>query len=197
MRALIADDEAPARAKIRRLLEAAGGVELVGEASTGRETVAAIKRTRPDVVFLDIQMPGLDGFGVVEAVERDGGPFIVFVTANDQHALRAFEVGAVEYLLKPFTPERFAQVLERARERIASPAVAPRTEASALTGARCSSPSSASIASRRSATTSSSARGPTRIACARRSAHSQNGSTRHNSSASIDPRSSVSTPCAR
>jgi two-component system LytT family response regulator len=132
MRALIADDEAPARAKIRRLLEAAGGVELVGEAGTGREAVAAIKRTRPDVVFLDIQMPGLDGFGVVEAVERDGGPFIVFVTANDQHALRAFEVGAVEYLLKPFTPERFAQVLERARERIVSPAVAPRVEASAL-----------------------------------------------------------------
>ena len=133
MRALIADDEAPARSKIRRLLEAAGGVEFVGESSTGRETVAAIKRTRPDVVFLDIQMPGLDGFGVVEAVERDGGPFIVFVTANDQHALRAFEVGAVEYLLKPFTPERFGQVLERARERIASPAVAPRVQASALT----------------------------------------------------------------
>ena len=104
MRALIVDDEAPARAKIRRLLTAAGGVEIVGEAATGREAVAAIKRTRPDIVFLDIQMPGLDGFGVVDAIDRDGGPYVVFVTAHDQHAMRAFEVGAVDYLLKPFTP---------------------------------------------------------------------------------------------
>jgi two-component system, LytTR family, response regulator len=118
MRALVVDDEPPARAKLRRLLEAAGDVEIVGEASTGREAVAAIKRSQPDIVFLDIQMPGLDGFGVVDALERDGAPYIVFVTANDQHALRAFEVGAVDYLLKPYTPERFAQVLDRARARL-------------------------------------------------------------------------------
>jgi two-component system LytT family response regulator len=118
MRALIVDDEAPARAKIRRMLGAAGDVEVVGEASTGREAVAAIKRSRPDVVFLDVQMPGLDGFGVLDALECGDRPYIVFVTANDQHALRAFEVGAVDYLLKPFTPARFDQVLERARDRL-------------------------------------------------------------------------------
>lgn len=125
MRALIVDDEAPARSKVRRLLEAAADVEIIGEASTGREAVAAIKRTAPDIVFLDIQMPGLDGFDVVDAidaVDADGGPYVVFVTADDSKALRAFEVGAVDYLLKPFTAERFARVLERARERVAKPA---------------------------------------------------------------------------
>ncbi|MEO8622154.1 MAG: response regulator [bacterium] len=131
MRALIVDDEAPARAKIRRMLSAEPDVEIVGEASTGREGVAAIKRTLPDVVFLDIQMPGLDGFGVIDALERDDAPYIVFVTADDAQALRAFEVGAVDYLLKPFTPQRFGQVLERARarttERAPHTAVAPAT----------------------------------------------------------------------
>jgi two-component system LytT family response regulator len=122
MRALIVDDEAPARAKLRRLLAAEPGVEILGEAVNGREAIAAIKRSQPDVVFLDVQMPGLDGFAVADAIESDGGPYIVFVTANDQHALRAFEVGAVDYLLKPFTPERFARVLERAKDRMA-PAV--------------------------------------------------------------------------
>jgi two-component system LytT family response regulator len=124
MRALIVDDEAPARAKIRRMLEAASDIEIVGEASTGREAVAAIKRCLPDIVFLDVRMPGLDGFGVVDAMERGDRPYIVFVTANDKHALRAFEVGAVDYLLKPYTPVRFDQVLERARERM-TPSVAP------------------------------------------------------------------------
>jgi two-component system LytT family response regulator len=118
MRALIVDDEAPARAKLRRLLDADSGVEVVGEAQNGREALAAIKRSSPDIVFLDVQMPGLDGFDVAQAIEREGGPYVVFVTANDQRALQAFEVGAVDYLLKPFTPERFARVLERARERL-------------------------------------------------------------------------------
>jgi two-component system LytT family response regulator len=120
MRALIADDEAPARAKLRRLLESAADVEITSEAATGREAVAAIKRDRPDVVFLDVQMPGLDGFGVLDALENDGAPYTVFVTANEQHALRAFEAGAVDYLLKPYTPERFATVLQRARDRLAA-----------------------------------------------------------------------------
>lgn len=119
MRALIVDDEAPARSKLRRLLSAAERVEIVGEAKTGREAVAAIKRSRPDVVFLDIQMPGLDGFGVLETI-ADDAPYIVFVTANDRHAIRAFEIGAVDYLLKPYTPQRFEQVLDRARERISA-----------------------------------------------------------------------------
>ncbi|MEP6733723.1 MAG: response regulator [bacterium] len=118
MRALIVDDEAPARAKIRRMLIAANDVEIVGEASTGREAVAAIKRSQPDIVFLDVQMPGLDGFDVVDAIEQAERPYIVFVTANDRLAIRAFEVGAVDYLLKPFTPARFDQVLDRARDRM-------------------------------------------------------------------------------
>jgi two-component system LytT family response regulator len=132
VRALIVDDEAPARAKVRRMLGTASDVEIVGEASTGREAVAAIKRSCPDIVFLDIQMPGLDGFAVVDAVERDGGPYVVFVTADDSKALRAFEVGAVDYLLKPFTSERFNQVLERARERLAKPVRAETTDRAPL-----------------------------------------------------------------
>src|SRR3954467_14466772 len=100
------------------MLEPAGGVEVAGEARTGREAVAAIKRSRPDVVFLDIQMPGLDGFGVLDSIESDGAPYVVFVTADEHQALKAFEAGAVDYLLKPFTPDRFSQVLERARARV-------------------------------------------------------------------------------
>src|SRR5215472_8386287 len=132
VRALIVDDEAPARAKVRRMLGGAPDVEIIGEASTGREAVAAIKRTGPDIVFLDIQMPGLDGFAVVDAVERDGGPYVVFVTADDSKALRAFEVRAVDYLLKPFTAERFNQVLERARERLAKPVRSEATDRAPL-----------------------------------------------------------------
>ncbi len=124
MRALIVDDEAPARAKVRRLLQACADVEIVGEASTGREAVAAIKRSQPDIVFLDVQMPGVDGFGVVQAIEAGEAPYVVFVTADERHAIRAFEVGAVDYLLKPFTPLRFDQVLTRARERLAERAPA-------------------------------------------------------------------------
>jgi two-component system LytT family response regulator len=123
MRALIVDDEAPARAKLRRLLAAESDVEIVGEATTGREAIAAIKRSTPDVVFLDIQMPGLNGFDVAAALDPDG-PFLVFVTADASQALRAFDVGAVDYLLKPFTPDRFARVLDRARDRLRAPAAA-------------------------------------------------------------------------
>ncbi|MFI5311251.1 MAG: LytR/AlgR family response regulator transcription factor, partial [Gemmatimonadales bacterium] len=118
MRVLIVDDEPRARARVRQLLAGADDVQIVGEASTGREAVAAIKRLSPDVVFLDIQMPGLDGFGALEALGADDAPHVVFVTADDRSAIRAFEVGAVDYLLKPFTPSRFEQVLDRARERI-------------------------------------------------------------------------------
>lgn len=120
MRALIVDDEEPARAKVRRLLGAAPDVEIVGEAKTGREAVAAIRRSMPDIVFLDIQMPGLDGFGVLDAISGHESPYIVFITADDQQAIRAFEVGAVDYLLKPFSASRFERVLERARTRISS-----------------------------------------------------------------------------
>lgn len=85
-------------------------------------------------MFLDIQMPGLDGFGVMETIEQDGAPYVVFVTADDQHALKAFEVGAVDYLLKPFTPERFEQVLERARTRLAGATPAAAASAPAASG---------------------------------------------------------------
>ena len=120
MRALIVDDEAPARARLHRLLALERDVEIVGEAATGREAISAIKRSRPDVVFLDIQMPGLNGFDVVSAIETSDAPFVVFVTADDSQALRAFDAGAVDYLLKPFTPARFARVLDRARQRVAA-----------------------------------------------------------------------------
>ena len=119
MRALIADDEAPARAKLRRLLAAESDVEVVGEAANGREAVDLLGRERPDVVFLDIQMPLLDGFGVIDEVGVDAMPRIVFVTAYDEHALHAFEVQAFDYLLKPFSPERLRAVMTRVRHELA------------------------------------------------------------------------------
>lgn len=115
IRALVVDDEAPARAKLRRLLAAEPGVEVVAEAADGEEAVAAIRDQAPDLVFLDVQMPRLDGFGVIERVGVEGMPPIVFVTAFDQHAVRAFEVQALDYLLKPFAPARLQKVLGRVR----------------------------------------------------------------------------------
>lgn len=118
VRVLIADDEPPARAKVRRFLAAEADVEVVGEAGSGPEAVEAIGRLRPDVVFLDIQMPGADGFGVLDALPPGTLPQVVFVTAYDEYALRAFEVHAVDYLLKPFDGDRFRTALARARERV-------------------------------------------------------------------------------
>jgi two-component system LytT family response regulator len=122
IRALIADDEGPARLKLRRLLEEAGDFEVLGEAADGAEAVEQLRRAPPDVVFLDIQMPRLDGFQVVAEVGIENLPAVVFVTAYDEHALRAFEVQALDYLLKPFSLQRFQQVLRRVRERLAEPA---------------------------------------------------------------------------
>ena len=115
IRVLIVDDERPARRKIRRYLETEADMEIVGEAGSGAEAVAAIEKEKPDLVFLDVQMPGLDGFGVLDALSVHPLPQIVFVTAHDEFALRAFEVHALDYLLKPFEPTRFKKVLERAR----------------------------------------------------------------------------------
>ncbi|HEU4565801.1 MAG TPA: response regulator [Gemmatimonadaceae bacterium] len=115
LRVLIVDDEGPARRKVRRLLEEEPDVTIVGEAADGTDAVAAIREQAPDVVFLDIQMPGLDGFGVVATVGAERMPHIVFVTAYDEHALRAFEVHAIDYLLKPVDPERFRAAVARAR----------------------------------------------------------------------------------
>ncbi|MBV8245033.1 MAG: response regulator transcription factor [Candidatus Eremiobacteraeota bacterium] len=116
LRVLIADDEAPARRKLVRLLADESGVEVVAEASTGLDAVDLASMTHPDVVFLDIQMPDLDGLGVAEALLREPSPpAIIFVTAYDEYAVRAFDVSALDYLLKPYDRERFARALERAR----------------------------------------------------------------------------------
>jgi two-component system LytT family response regulator len=131
IRALIADDEAPARRKLRALLAREDGFEIVAEAADGAEAVAAIRRTAPDVVFLDIQMPRLDGFGVVAEVGADAMPLVVFVTAFDQYALRAFEVQALDYLLKPFAPSRLHNLAERLRRQLAPRATVAGTAAAA------------------------------------------------------------------
>jgi two-component system, LytTR family, response regulator len=117
IRTLIVDDEALARDRLRQLLEAEAEIEIIGECADGCEAVAAIQKASPDLVFLDIQMPELDGFGVLEAIGGQPMPIIVFVTAYDKFALRAFEVHAVDYLLKPFDRERFQAALRHATEQ--------------------------------------------------------------------------------
>jgi two-component system LytT family response regulator len=116
-RALIVDDEALARERVRTLLEASDGVTIVGECSGGREAVDAIIDKRPDLVFLDVQMPDLNGFEVLEAVATEWLPAVIFVTAYDEYALKAFDVHAIDYLLKPIEPERFHKALARATKR--------------------------------------------------------------------------------
>ena len=116
IRTLLVDDERPARRKMQRFLNAAGDFEVVGEAGDGAEAIAMIARLRPDVVFLDVQMPKLDGFRVATALTPPL-PEIVFVTAHDQFALKAFEVHALDYLLKPYDEDRFIKVLDRMRSR--------------------------------------------------------------------------------
>ena len=118
IRALVVDDEQLARRGICVRLERAGGVEVVAECANGGEAVTAIRDLSPDLVFLDVQMPGLDGFGVVESIGPDQMPPVVFVTAYDAHALRAFDVHALDYLLKPIDDERFDTAVDRARRRI-------------------------------------------------------------------------------
>ena len=113
--ALIVDDEPLAREGIRAHLEAAGGFRVIGESANGRAAVADIRARKPDVVFLDVQMPGMSGFDVVDAVGLDGMPITVFITAYDAHALKAFEAHAVDYLLKPIDPKRFRQMADRLR----------------------------------------------------------------------------------
>ena len=114
MRILIVDDEAPARNRLKRLLTDIGGIEVIGEAEDGVQAVEFIERDQPDLVLLDIQMPGLDGCGVIEALEQP--PPIVFITAYDEYAIRAFEINALDYLLKPFSKERLEQAIRRAQE---------------------------------------------------------------------------------
>lgn len=118
IRTLIVDDEPIARRGIRANLKTERDVEIIGECANGREAVAAIRRQHPDLVFLDVQMPLMDGFGVVETLGAEEMPAVVFVTAFDEHAIRAFEINAVDYLLKPVDPERFQKTLKRVRRQI-------------------------------------------------------------------------------
>jgi two-component system, LytTR family, response regulator len=114
MRALIVDDEALARSKLLRMLRAFPDVEVVGEASDGTAALTLAAQLRPDVIFLDVQMPGVDGFDVAASLPDDA-PAVVFVTAYDQYALRAFDAHATDYLLKPVEPERLARTVQRLR----------------------------------------------------------------------------------
>src|SRR3954452_7663527 len=116
LRVVIIDDEPLARESVRVLLAEDAEVKVVGE-GTGSDAVALIARTRPDILFLDIQMPEVDGFAVIEQVGADTVPAVVFVTAYDRYALKAFEVHALDYLLKPFDDRRFASALAHAKER--------------------------------------------------------------------------------
>jgi two-component system LytT family response regulator len=116
LRALIVDDEEPARLRLRTLLGRESGVELIGECADGAQAIAVIQRERPDVAFLDVHMADLDGFETVRRLTADVRPAIIFVTAFDEYAVRAFEVHAVDYLLKPFSRERLHDAVQRVRE---------------------------------------------------------------------------------
>ncbi len=118
IRTLIVDDEPLARKRIRRLLVEEKDVTTIDECGSGREAIEKIRATSPDLLFLDIQMPEIDGFQVVQAISTEDLPIVIFITAFDQHALKAFEVHALDYLLKPFTQERFHITMERARQRL-------------------------------------------------------------------------------
>ena len=119
LRVLIVDDEPLARRGLVVRLERMSGIEIVAEASSGEEAIEAIDGSKPDVVLLDVQMPELDGFDVVDAIGVDAMPITIFVTAHDAHAIRAFEANALDYLLKPVDDERFVRAIERARQRVA------------------------------------------------------------------------------
>lgn len=119
LRTLIVDDEPLARERVRMMLDAHPDMTVVGECGDGRQAITAIRAHRPDLVFLDVQMPGLDGFGVLRELQHEPLPYVVFVTAYDQYALKAFEVHALDYVLKPFNAERFGQALDRARSTLA------------------------------------------------------------------------------
>jgi two-component system LytT family response regulator len=118
IRTLIVDDEPLARERLSALLAGESDMEVIGQARDGEEALTAIQDHSPDLVFLDVQMPQMNGFEVIEAVGSDKMPLVIFVTAYDQHALKAFQVRALDYLLKPFDRERFTDALQRARKQI-------------------------------------------------------------------------------
>jgi len=125
---VVADDERPARLALAGLVASCPDVTIVGEAANGAEAISVIERERPDLALLDLQMPEVDGLGVVRLLRRDCLPLVAFVTAFDEFAVQAFELNAVDYLLKPVEPARLAATIERARERLAGPATRPETD---------------------------------------------------------------------
>lgn len=124
MRVLIVDDERPARDKLRRLLSAEPDIDAIAEARDGVDALVRVKAFAPDVLFLDIQMPEMDGFDVAAGLPAPA-PLLVFVTAYDEHAVRAFDANAIDYLLKPYDQERLQRALQRVRARLAAPAPTP------------------------------------------------------------------------
>lgn len=126
MRVLIVDDEALARQRVRRLLQNEPDVEIVGEAESGHDAVTMIRELQPDLVCLDVQMPGLDGFGVLREIDGSTVPMVLFITAYDEHAQRAFDVHAVDYVLKPVDDERFRAAFDKARKQRANAQAAER-----------------------------------------------------------------------
>lgn len=143
-RAMVVDDEPEARRAILTLLEGEERVEVVGEAGNGREAVERARALRPDLLFLDVQMPDLDGFGVLEALGEDAPGGVIFVTAHDDYALRAFEVHALDYLLKPFGRPRFQAAVDRALVRlVADEPTTSRRTVSAILGRRHEHPTEA------------------------------------------------------
>lgn len=120
IKTVIVDDEPLARRRIKRLLARDAQVEVAGDCGNGKDAIIAIRELDPDLLFLDVQMPEIDGFDVLESLPPDDLPFVIFVTAYDQYALRAFEVSAVDYLVKPFDRARFEKALQRAKSRLAS-----------------------------------------------------------------------------
>jgi len=120
IRTLIIDDESLARERIRNMLGSDPQIDVVADCANGHDAIEAIQRYSPDLVFLDVEMPGIDGFGVIEALPPGRIPTIIFVTAYDQYAVRAFDVYALDYLLKPFDQERFDKAVSRAKVQISS-----------------------------------------------------------------------------
>jgi two-component system LytT family response regulator len=118
LRVVIADDERPARAMLASLLQTCDDVTLIGEAQNGAEAVALIEQERPDLALLDLQMPEIDGMGVIRLIRKDRLPLVAFVTAYDEYAIQAFEVNAIDYLLKPVDRARLRQTIERAHDRL-------------------------------------------------------------------------------
>lgn len=116
--ALIVDDEPLARSRIRKMLSHDAGIELIGECANGHDAIQMIEAQKPQIVFLDVQMPEISGFDVIEALDTEVMPLVIFVTAHDKYALRALEIHAFDYLLKPFDKKRFEKTLEQAKQRI-------------------------------------------------------------------------------